>query len=400
MITQPVSSTTVDIKSNAFWRWFPAGMRRRWWLFRLFDLICRHIPIFKSRRGLLVIRMDGIGDMVLFRTSLDHYAEAFGVDPSEITVIGCDSWKSIADEVFAGYRVITINEHAYAKKPLYRFRINLKTRLLAPQKVVSNAFFRRALMADSLVWVTGAPETSVSYPYINEPTRVEFTYYLSQCDHVIDTGTYPAHELERHAAFVSHFTGQPVPVVPPRLNWRDKRSLVPKGSPYVVLNPGSNEFGRRWPIENYVSLARWLVTQGHRAVFVGKSDEKAHADLMAEAADDQQIIDMTGKTDLPGLMDILKSAALVVSNDTGPMHLAIGLGAPTVAIVGGGHFGSFIPYPEQATPKDVRFVYEKMDCYHCFWRCHKRVDPKNSFPCVAAVSNAQVEAACLEVLDQ
>lgn len=398
LTAKPASSTTVDIKSNAFWRWFPAGMRRRWWLFRLFDLICRFVPLFKRRQGLLVVRMDGIGDMVLFRASLDHYANAFGVDPSDITVVGCDSWKSIADEVFAGFQVITINEHAYAKKPLYRFRINFKVRRLAPKTVVSDAFFRRALMADSLAWVTGAPETFVSYPYINEPTRSEFTYYLSQCDQIVDTGTYPAHELDRHAAFVSHFTKSPTKVAPPRLNWRNKKPDLNDGAPYVVLNPGSNEFGRRWPLQNYVDLAGWLVKLGYRAVFVGKADEKANAELISAATDGQQILDMTGKTDLPGLMDILQSAALVVSNDTGPMHLAIGLGAPTVAIVGGGHFGSFIPYPPHATPDSVRFVFEKMDCFHCFWRCHKRDDPKASFPCVAGVTNAQVEAACRDVL--
>lgn len=394
------AATPVTMTTNAFWRWFPAGMRRRWWLFRLFDLVARYLPLLKRRKGLAVVRMDGIGDMVLFRPSLDHYAKAFGVAPEDITIIGCNSWKSIADQVFAGYRVISINEHAYAKKPFYRFRINLKMRLLAPETVVSDAFFRRALMADSLVWVMGAARSFVSYPYINEPTRPEFTYYTSQCDLVLDTGPYPAHELARHASFVSHFTGTPVPVEPPTLNWQDNAPALPKGLPYVVLNPGSNEYGRRWPLEKYVALAGWLAKQNHRVVFVGKADEKANADLISNVCDGTSILDMTGKTNLAGLMDILKSAALVVSNDTGPMHLAIGLGAPTVAIVGGGHFGSFIPYPKEATPENVRFLYEKMDCYHCFWRCHKRTDEKSSFPCVAAVSNEQVETACREVLNR
>ncbi len=388
----------VTVESNAFWRCFPAGMRKRWWLFRPIDLLCRYLPVFKRRRGLAVIRMDGIGDMVLFRRALDHYAEAFDVDKSEITVIGCASWQSIADTVFAGFRVIAINEHAYAKKPLYRFRINGMMRQLAPEIVVSDAFFRRALMADSLVWVTGAPKTYVSYPYVNEPTRAEFTYYLSQCTAIVDTGSYPTHEIARHAAFIAHFTGRPLAPTAPKLAWRNAPPDLTAGGPYVVLNPGSNEYGRRWPLTAYIGLANWLVEQGQRVVFVGKADEKADQDLIAEAADAITIIDRTGKTDLAGLMDILKHAALVVSNDTGPLHLAIGLGAPTVGIVGGGHFESFVPYPEQATPDHVRFVYEKMDCYHCFWRCHKRTDPKAAFPCVAAVTPAQVQEACTVLL--
>ena len=400
MISESPSAVSVSVKSNAFWRWFPLGMRRRWWLFRLFDIFCRYVPIFKNRRGLAIIRMDGIGDMVLFSQSLDYYAEAFSIDKSEITIIGCNSWQSIAAEVFAGYGVICINEHAYAKNVLYRLRINLKMRLLAPKKVVLNAFFRRALMADSLAWVTGAPKTYVSYPYISETTRSEFTHYLSQVTDVIDTGLYPTHELDRHAAFISYFCFEPVKATPPVLNWRDKAPKLPVGNPYVVLNPGSNEYGRRWPLKDYVFLSKWLVKQGVRVVFVGKANEKSISNLILEAAKDQNIIDMTSKTDLPELMDLLNSATLVVSNDTGPMHLAIGLGRPTVAIIGGGHFGSFVPYPKEATPNTVRFVYQRMDCYHCFWRCPKREDSRSSFPCVAAVTQDQVQAACLELLNQ
>jgi ADP-heptose:LPS heptosyltransferase len=271
-------------------------------------------------------------------------------------------------------------------------------RLLAPETVVLDAFFRRALMADSLAWVTGAPKTYVSYPYISEPTRSEFTYYLSLATDVVDTGLYPIHELDRHAAFISHYCYEPVKVVPPVLNWRDKMPNLPVGDPYVVLNPGSNEYGRRWPLEDYVFLSKWLVKNGFRVVFVGKANEKSITDLILEVAKDQNIIDMTGKTDLPELMDILNSATLVVTNDTGPMHLSIGLGTPTVAIIGGGHFGSFVPYPKQATPDCVRFINQYMDCYHCFWRCPKREDTRESFPCVAAVTQDQVQAACLELL--
>ena len=62
-----------------FWRMFPARMRRRWWLFRLFDLVVRYFPVLKKSSGLLVIRMDGIGDMVLFRRALDEYSNVFNV---------------------------------------------------------------------------------------------------------------------------------------------------------------------------------------------------------------------------------------------------------------------------------------------------------------------------------
>ena len=106
-----------------------------------------------------------------------------------------------------------------------------------------------------------------------------------------------------------------------------------------------------------------------------------------------------GKTTLAQLLDILNHAALVVSNDTGPAHLSIALGTPSVVIVGGGHFGCFVPYPDQACPDTARFVYEKMDCYHCFWNCPKRATNTDSFPCVEAVSMDAVWDAAEQLLD-
>jgi ADP-heptose:LPS heptosyltransferase len=335
---QPATPTTVE--TSAFWRLLPAGMRRRWWLFRWTDALQRMRTLTRARKGVLVIRMDGIGDMVLFRNSLDDYAEAFDVPKAQIFILGCKSWVSVADPLFDGYHLMAIDEHKSARRLLYRIWINARVRRLNVAVTVCDAYFRRALMADSLARVAGAPRTIMSLPYINGPTRAEYAWYLSQVSDVIDTGAYPRHEIERHAAFTAHFTGKPPAPSAPRLTWRDKTPPVPTDRPYAVLNPGSNEYGRRWPMAQYIELARWLAGKGMRAVFIGKADEKAAA---IPASGD--VIDLTGKTTLPEMFDLMKSAALVVSNDTGPAHVAIGLGAPSVVIVGGGHFGCFVPYP-------------------------------------------------------
>ena len=409
-MTPPPSITETSIPKSsrrftatAFWRALPAGMRRRWWMFRPLDLIARHWPVFKKRRGVLVVRMDGIGDMVLFRRTLDHYADAFGVDKSDITVLGCKSWSNLADDVFQGYRVYAIDEHAYARRPLYRFKISLWVRGLAPAIAVSDSYMRRALMADSLVWVSSASRTVSSRPYVSERTRSEFSYYLSQVDEIIDTGPYPTHEIIRHFRFISAVTGATIPPEAPQITWRDQAPPIDAGAPYVVLNPGSNEPGRRWPLAGYAALAKTMRERGFRVVFVGRVEERSgHEEIeqaIRDAGETQGIIDMTGKTNLPELLDLMKHASLVVSNDTGPAHLSIALGRPTVVIVGGGHFGSFVPYPQEVTPANTRFVFQEMECYHCFWRCHRRANKYQIFPCIGSIDEDRVWRACEELLE-
>jgi ADP-heptose:LPS heptosyltransferase len=107
---------------------------------------------------------------------------------------------------------------------------------------------------------------------------------------------------------------------------------------------------------------------------------------------------LIGRTTLAALMDLMRSASAVLSNDSGPAHLSIALGTPTVVVVGGGHFGSFVPYPDEVAPANARFVYHKMECYHCFWRCHKRTSKFEVFPCISAVGAERVWDALTEVL--
>ena len=87
---------------------------------------------------------------------------------------------------------------------------------------------------------------------------------------------------------------------------------------------------------------------------------------------------MTGKTNLKGLMDELKRCALLITNDTGSMHLAAHLGVPTVAI-----FGSTEPTWTGPLGKGHAVLRHHVPCSPCFLRncpmdfsCMKKITPR------------------------
>ncbi|WP_239988481.1 glycosyltransferase family 9 protein [Paramagnetospirillum kuznetsovii] len=373
-------------------RGFPRGMRRRWWLFRPIDALVALWPVRRRRKGVLVVRMDGIGDMVMVRAALEHYPAAFGVDKSDITILGCQSWKSLADVIFAGFKVVTIDEHALEKKWFYRLKVALWVRRQGYKTAVCDMFMRKTLTADTLVWASRADQRIVCAPFITDRTRAEFSWYLDKATRIIDTGPYPTHEGLRHFTFLQALMGTRMPPEVPYIPWRELAPLIPPGGPYVVLNFGSNEPGRRWPFEHFMELARRCLDAGMRVVFVG-ADQEAFAKPVLAALAHPGVIDTIGSLRLAQLVDVLKHAACVVSNDTGPGHLAIGVGAPTVLLAGGGHFGSFVPYPDAIRPETAVFLAHPMECYHCLWRCSKRSSPQDAFPCVAGISVDRAWAA-------
>ena len=374
----------------------PRGMRRRWWLFRPIDALIALWPAPKVKRGVLVVRMDGIGDMVMFRRALDHYPTVLGVDKSDITVLGCNSWKGLADQVFAGFKVVAIDEHAYEKNWLYRLKISLWVRRQGFKTAICDMFMRKVMTADSLVWHSRAQDRIVCTPFITERTKAEYGWYLDRATRVIDTGAYPTHEGLRHFTFLSRLGGRQIPAEIPTIAWRDQAPPLADGPAYVVMNFGSNELGRRWPFDNFLTVARQCLDAGLRVVFVGAAQE-AFAKPAIAALDHPNVIDTIAHLKLGQLVDVLKHAACVLSNDTGPGHLALGLGTPTVLLVGGGHFGSFVPYPAEIQPAGAIFLNQAMECYHCLWVCPKRASRADAFPCVAAISPQRVWQAVAQL---
>ncbi|HLI20383.1 MAG TPA: glycosyltransferase family 9 protein [Stellaceae bacterium] len=372
----------------------PRRRPRRWFLFYPFDLIARFWPVFGQPRGILVVRIDGIGDMVLFHPAFRHYAEALGAAPQEITILGCASWAKLAPAFFAGVTFHAIDEHAYDRNPWYRFKVSLWLRRQNFAVALLDSFMRKPLVADSLIYVSGTPRKIVAKPYFSAKTQKLFDWYLARCERVIDTGTHPTHELPRHFAFLSALAGRRVAPEPPRLPWREQ--MPPLQRPYAIVNFGANEPGRRWPFANFLAVAKDLAQRGLTVAFVGGPAEAAYKNRL----DGSGFIDLIGATTLDELLDLLKHAALVVTNETGPAHLAIGLGAPTVTILGGGQFGGWMPFPSEAMPPKQRVVYCRMACYGCLWNCTQPHRRGEAYPCVAAVEIDDVVKAASELLPE
>ena len=103
--------------------------------------------------------------------------------------------------------------------------------------------------------------------------------------------------------------------------------------PRIALNVGASRAYKRWPLGNWVHLTRALTLVGQRLVFVGdKADAQVVAQIIPHLAG--PAVNLAGKTTLRELASVLAACDLLVSGDSGPMHLAVAVGTPTVAIFG------------------------------------------------------------------
>ena len=127
-------------------------------------------------------------------------------------------------------------------------------------------------------------------------------------------------------------------------NWLPERPAVAQAvraqgagesADWIALLPGARWTNKRWPAEHFGALVRQHAARDPKLRFVvlgGAEDREAGRVIVS--VESQRCLDMVGKTTLPEVVEWLRVCRLVVSNDTGPMHIAAALGRPVVAMFG------------------------------------------------------------------
>ncbi|MCJ8210328.1 glycosyltransferase family 9 protein [Mucilaginibacter sp. RS28] len=105
------------------------------------------------------------------------------------------------------------------------------------------------------------------------------------------------------------------------------------GERYAVIHPGASDMRRRWPAENFAAIANYLVDQGYHVYITGSEYERADIErLFTHITYPDQIHNLCADLSLNGMTGLLAMADVLVSNDTGPLHLARALKKPTIGI--------------------------------------------------------------------
>jgi heptosyltransferase-2 len=157
-----------------------------------------------------------------------------------------------------------------------------------------------------------------------------------------------------------------------------------RNRPAAALCPGA-EYGpaKRWPARYFAELAQGLAARGCAVWLIGsQGDRQAGAEIEQAAAGACR--NLCGETTLTEAIDLLASTSLVVSNDSGLMHVAAALGRPLIALYGSSS-------PEFTPPLSSRAQILKLDlpCSPCF----KRECPLGHFNCMMQLTPDQVLAA-------
>jgi len=135
--------------------------------------------------------------------------------------------------------------------------------------------------------------------------------------------------------------------------------------PLAVLVPGTIWETKHWHVEEFAQVARHLGTTGRAVVVAGTARERTRCQAVAAAC--QGACDLAGQTTLSELAALLQRAAVCLTNDSGPLHLAVALGRPVVSV-----FGPTDPLWIGPYGRPHAVVRAEVPCAPCYLRALRR----------------------------
>ena len=368
-------------------------------LFILFDSIAlwaAKVPNHNQLKLILLIRQDRIGDFILWLDTAKEYRKYYPPENYKIILIGNAIWSDLAKGLPFWDEVLPVNVKAFKALSRYRWNILRKVRNFGAKIAIQPTYSREFYHGDSLIRASNASKKVSSAG--NMSNRDQLKSILADRWHteLIPSSPEQLSELERNAEFFSGFIKKLYLPSYPELELScDCKIQELKHKSFYILSLGANKKYREWPYKYYAKIAQKIHKKtGWLGLICGAENEFYLGEHIKKLCD-APLQNYTGQTTLSELTCLLAKSQILISNETGTAHIANAVGTPTVCILGGGHFGRFVPYPELSGKiNNLKVVYYKMPCYGCDWKCVYHIKDEDPAPCI---SNISVDAVWNEV---
>lgn len=345
---------------------------------------------WSGARNLLCVRLDGLGDLIMTGPAMRALRES--QRGRRLTLLASPAGATAVALLSEVDEVITY-EAPWMKATPMRVDSGVDHALLARLRrerfdaaVIFTVYSQNPLPAALFCYLADIP---LRLAYCRENPYQLLTDWVREPEP--EAGV--RHEVQRHLDLVATIGCRPrherlSVLIPPQARALVRAVLAESvAMPYVVVHPGASAPSRRYPAESFVKVADGLAEQGLSVVFTGDDAER---DLIQGIQRQMRSpsVSLAGRLTLQELCALLAEAPLLVSNNTGPVHLAAAVGTPVVDL--------YALTNPQHTPWQVasRVLFHDVGCKYCY----KSVCPAGHHDCLRQVRPEAVISAACELL--
>jgi len=323
-----------------------------------------NLLVFSSKeikpKSILFIRLDAIGDYVMFRNFIKELKDNQEYKNYNITLLGNNAWKDLAEELDSDYidSFIWLDRKRFNRDFIYRYKKLTEVTLQGYEVILSPVFSREFFYADAIVKLVKAKEKIGSIGDLSNIKRWQKYISDKYYDKLIKADENIIFEFYRNKEFFENLSGESISITKPSISLSERELPISlPSSKYAVIFLGASADFRQWPVSSFAKVAQFLVDDYQFEIILCGAPAEQKSAKQFKNIFTRKCVDLVGKTSLFELLYVLQGAELLLSNETSAPHFAVALEMKNVFVISNGnHYGRFTPYPK-AVSEDYHVIF-------------------------------------------
>ena len=366
--------------------------RVRYFINSIFDILLKCKKTERDDFSIVLIKIDGIGDFIIWLDSIRQLERSFGNE--KVLLVCTQKVFDLADKISFFNKIITVDIDKYRSRFFYRFSFLKKLNCFLFEKAISTIYSRDFVVDDLIHNMNAKIKIGYdgNYEYLREWQRKIVNKWYTQL--VPKSGELLKSELELNAHFISILCDVPFnPQLPLYKGDLSLDSDFPQN--YCVFFLSAGDGYRAWSVTNYVAVANKMRYNGTIVLLGYGRDDELRAIHFIGKLKKRNYINLVNNSSLLESLAIVSHADFVVGNDSAGIHMAVAVHTPSVCIAPGAHYGRFVPYPSFLPDKKFhpKTIFYQMDCFGCNYNCIRPI--VEQYECIKKIERERV----LEIID-
>ena len=338
-------------------------------MFNIQDKILHFIIIFSIRyfnflkikknhsNNLILIRVDAIGDYILFRNFISCLKSNHNYEDYNITFLGNIIWKDLSKNLDKNYinEFIWLDKNKFQNNILYKIKLFLYLKRKKYELLISPVHSRDFFITDSIVFIINASKKIGSfgdYKNINPLLKKLSDLFYNQLIYQNDKYKF---EFENNKYFFEKLINKKINLKKPFI--KKQTEIVYRN--YVILFIGAGSQNRKWKTKFFSEVGNFIVDQLHLDIILCGGNEDRDQVKIFKNYFHYNFLDMVGKTSLTQMLKFIHKSEFILTNETSMAHLAVALSVKNIFVVSNGnHLGRFTPYPKDIY-KNYHVIFHK-----------------------------------------
>lgn len=308
----------------------------------------------KRKKSLLLIRLDQIGDYILFRNYIQLVKEDVKYKNYEITLCGNIIWKELAENLDNKYlsRFIWIDKKKVNESKVYWWFLLLKIHLFKYEFLI-NPTYSRTEFEEEVVSHFRANEKIGNSGDNTNLSAQEKIKYDGTYTRLIKAKEIAIFEFYRNNEFWETLLGYKLKIKKPEINIDsvEFKKLSELKNKYILIVPFAGQPFRIWSSTNFKKTIDYILkNSSYDIILSGSKTDRPKSDALLPYTS-PRIHNFSGETNLLELSILINNSELLITHDTSAVHIGAALNKDTICISNGNYYGRFVPYPKEITTK-------------------------------------------------